>query len=663
MIRVRPFVLLLLCSSFAFAAANAPDALIRVERRAADDLVRLLQAELPVVHETALSLFLEGNDADVRRARELGYAAEVLDRNPWAWDYLQVGVRPDTDVAALDELGAPLHAEENWRLVRVPRGERPDALLQARAFVTRLPHEPLAPPVHPPRPLAADRESTPDPLVAQMVAAVDPAVVDGYWTDLTENPPSGTRFTWSQGCRDAAAYCLDAMTDTGIAAEYQHYSAQHAPNVIGTHTGAVTPERVYIVIGHLDDMPWTGKAPGANDNASGSVTVLEAARTMSCFAFRSTVKFITCTGEELGLYGSTAYARDAKERGEDIRGVLNFDMNGWEGNGIPAQEDLDINYNEASADLADAFVQAAADYETGLAVNAFLCPSMSASDHYPFWTRGWDALCGITDNEGYCGQEGHYPYYHTRNDTIEHCGAPDFFHATIRTAVATLATLAEPFKVTFEAETVSCGESAALLVGDRDLDTDPDAAETVEVEVWSTTEPTPETITLTEEAASSMIFRGSVPTTSDPPVAGDGVVSVADGGTLSVRYVDAFDCDGSTGVEYTAERPVTCAFGLPDVENLTVTGDDPTRVAWDPVDGATSYDVAGGALSALRPDGGCSGAGCLADAVPDTSWQDGREDPSPGSGYYYVVRAAGTESVGSYGRRSDGAARSVAACP
>jgi len=35
----------------------------------------------------------------------------------------------------------------------------------------------------------------------------------------------------------------------------------------------------------------------------------------------------------------------------------------------------------------------------GLVVDAFLCPSMSASDHYPFWQRGWKALCGITDNE------------------------------------------------------------------------------------------------------------------------------------------------------------------------------------------------------------------------------------------------------------------------
>ena len=202
-------------------------------------------------------------------------------------------------------------------------------------------------------------------------------------------------------------------------------------------------------------MPMWGPAPGADDNASGSVTVLEAARSMSCYAFESTVKYITCTGEELGLLGSDAYAADAKARGEDIRGVLNFDMNGWEGDGLPSREDLDLSYNAASEDLALVFEQAAADYQTGLEVNAFSCPDMTASDHYSFWKRGYDALCGITDNEGYCGQEGHYPYYHTSSDTIANCGDPSFFYSTVKAAVATLATLAKPFRITFAAESLS----------------------------------------------------------------------------------------------------------------------------------------------------------------------------------------------------------------
>ncbi len=132
--------------------------------------------------------------------------------------------------------------------------------------------------------------------------------------------------------------------------------------------------------------------------------------------------------------------------GEDIQAVLNGDMIGWEGDGQPAVEDLDINYNSGSQWLATAMVDAAADYSTGLAINAFSCSSMVYSDHAPFWSNGFSAVCGITDNEGFCGEAGNYPYYHQSSDTIANCGAGavDFEAAVIRTYLATMAHLAQP---------------------------------------------------------------------------------------------------------------------------------------------------------------------------------------------------------------------------
>ncbi|UCF68447.1 MAG: Zn-dependent exopeptidase M28, partial [Acidobacteriota bacterium] len=476
----------LLAVSPALVAAETPSmgssVLIVAERKARDDLYTMLSAGLPVIHESSFSLFIEGDESHLSWLRERGFAARVLDRSAWAWDYFAVGTRPDTDLGQLAAAGDELFREENWRLIRGPRGQIPEAIRGALVFWTRLPHEPLALPVSTPLPRAPGAgtdETGPDPLIQQMVAAVRPAEIDRYWGDLTSNLPTGTRFTISQGCRDAAHYSHDELEAVGVPAQLQSYSSLHAPNVIGTRLGAITPEQVYIVIGHLDDMPWSGLAPGADDNASGTVTVLEAARAMSCFAFRSTVKYIACTGEELGLHGSDAYAADAKARGEDIRGVLNFDMNGWEGDGLPNPENLDLNYNDASEDLALLFTQCAADYDTGLAVNAFLCPSLTASDHYSFWRRGYKALCGITDNEGYCGRGGHYPYYHSRNDTIANCGQRSFFYSTIKATVATLATLAEPFKITFAEPTLTCDTTTTVLVGDRDLNLDPAIVETV----------------------------------------------------------------------------------------------------------------------------------------------------------------------------------------
>ncbi len=147
------------------------------------------------------------------------------------------------------------------------------------------------------------------------------------------------------------------------------------------------------------------------------------AEVMSDYCFARTTKFIAVTGEEQGLYGSDHYADTAAAAGEDIQAVLNGDMIGWEGDGQPAVEDLDINYNSGSQWLAQAMVDAAADYGTGLAINAFSCSSMVYSDHAPFWSNGFSAVCGITDNEGFCSQTGNYPYYHQSSDTIANCGA------------------------------------------------------------------------------------------------------------------------------------------------------------------------------------------------------------------------------------------------
>jgi len=64
---------------------------------------------------------------------------------------------------------------------------------------------------------------------------------------------------------------------------------------------------------------------------------------------------------------------------------------------------------------------------------------MVYSDHAPFWFNGYSAICGITDNEGFCGQGGNYPFYHQSSDTIANCGtgAPAFEAAAIRTYPST----------------------------------------------------------------------------------------------------------------------------------------------------------------------------------------------------------------------------------
>ena len=590
--RVLPILFCLACFLMLISTVAAEEdiLLMRVDRINADDLKVLLNAGVPVVMEMNDYLFIEGNRKHLEWLNAHGYAAAVLHEDPGSSDYLVIGLRPDSDLDAIYTLGEVLDSDENWIMIRVDRETTYEPLYTARVFVTRMPHEAmLLPREADPRwakkqPSASGDQSATfgpaDPIVQKIVNQVSTADIDAYWQDLTTNPPTGTRYSSSQGCRDAAAYCKTEYESLKLPAAYQEYSGSYAPNVVGTQEGALSPDKIYIVEGHLDDLPSSGLAPGADDNASGSVTVLEAAKVMSCWAFKSTVKYLVVTGEEQGLNGSEYYADYAYSHGENILGVLNFDMNGWAGDGNPTPENLDVDFNSASQWLGELFAECSQKYGTGLVVDAFLC-NISASDHYPFWQKGYHAILGITDNEGYCGHAGNYPYYHQSSDTIANCGNPSFFYSTVRTTVATLAEMAEPFKITMTKPAYGCGSGIGIVVGDRDLNTNPGQQETVTVEVWSDTETTHETMILTERGSDSMIFEGVILTTEAPPAHGDNLLSVEASDTITAEYVDMLDCDGATNVTYTSTALIDCVQPLISNVGEQNISDTSATVTWD----------------------------------------------------------------------------------
>ncbi len=109
----------------------------------------------------------------------------------------------------------------------------------------------------------------------------------------------------------------------------------HLVNVVAVLRGSdekAAARRVYIV-GHYDsrnggEIDATGDAPGANDDASGTAAVLEAARVLAKEKLPCTVVFLATAGEEQGLLGAKYHADQAAARGEVIVAVLNNDIVG-----------------------------------------------------------------------------------------------------------------------------------------------------------------------------------------------------------------------------------------------------------------------------------------------------------------------------------------------
>ncbi len=91
--------------------------------------------------------------------------------------------------------------------------------------------------------------------------------------------------------------------------------------------------RIYIVSGHLDSrvsnvMNRESDAPGANDDGSGTVAVMELARIMSESSFPATIIFVTVSGEEQGLLGAGYLADKAVKENWNIEALLNNDIMG-----------------------------------------------------------------------------------------------------------------------------------------------------------------------------------------------------------------------------------------------------------------------------------------------------------------------------------------------
>jgi len=111
-------------------------------------------------------------------------------------------------------------------------------------------------------------------------------------------------------------------------------SAISLGNTVATLKGTDPKDtRVFIISGHMDSrrinvMDGTNDAPGANDDGSGSAAVLECARVMSRHSFPATIIFVTVSGEEQGLLGSTYMAKKAKAQSWNIEAVLNNDIMG-----------------------------------------------------------------------------------------------------------------------------------------------------------------------------------------------------------------------------------------------------------------------------------------------------------------------------------------------
>lgn len=184
--------------------------------------------------------------------------------------------------------------------------------------------------------------------------------------------------------------------------------ASEAANVVAMVPGRDAKVGEYVVVGaHLDHCgDWPTLLPGADDNASGSATVLEIARAAARVKPhpRRTMVFVFFAGEEEGLLGSKFFVAHLPTGLGRCVGMFNLDMEGA-GNGAF------VAGGKNFPELLQRLEEARNRLMPGVELRAGLSEGEARSDHGPFQAAGIPAVSLFASGGTHHG-------YHSPDDTL-----------------------------------------------------------------------------------------------------------------------------------------------------------------------------------------------------------------------------------------------------
>jgi len=185
-------------------------------------------------------------------------------------------------------------------------------------------------------------------------------------------------------------------------------------SVILRREGSNNPNRQVVIIGgHLDSIAGSNvRAPGADDDGSGTVTVMEAARAFLAAGTDNalTLEFQLYAAEEVGLWGSGDLANSYRTRGINVKSMVQFDMNGCcaAGRGLTRGTRYNVCTDAAFTNSALTARLRTVITNFGDLPQGNFQYGYAASDHASFARAGFPA-CHVKENVG-------YPPIHSPND-------------------------------------------------------------------------------------------------------------------------------------------------------------------------------------------------------------------------------------------------------
>lgn len=258
-----------------------------------------------------------------------------------------------------------------------------------------------------------------NPEVAKIVSNISLPQVRNDVRFLTgEDGKSGirSRHSFSSGARLAAEWLKVRLEETGAKCELRPFLPGFAPNVICRYSSIEDTTETVLLSAHYDSRGSFGsvRAPGGNDDGSGTVGLLAMARIIKRLGikFRSNVELVAFAGEEQGLLGSRHYAQEMRTADRNLTLMIQADMIAYHEPGEPQQ--LGLPEFIGTPEVTQLVANISAIYVPQLVVG--FSPAC-CSDHQSFHNQGFPAT-HVFERAGLIAD----PMYHNSGDVSDRVG-------------------------------------------------------------------------------------------------------------------------------------------------------------------------------------------------------------------------------------------------
>ncbi|KAJ1655899.1 hypothetical protein IWQ61_004428 [Dispira simplex] len=208
-----------------------------------------------------------------------------------------------------------------------------------------------------------------------------------------------------------------ASDELQVTVSKQTHRGLTQPSIIARIPGQGNLVDEIIIIGaHQDSInskdKENGRAPGADDDGSGSATVVEVFRRLveAHYQPERTLEFHWYAGEEVGLVGSLDVATQYRKDGKNVYAMLQFDMTGYVTKGH--ENTMGLISDNVNTDLNN-FLQIVVAAYTKFNVSLFPC-GYRCSDHASWNRTGFPSAFPFESDSAKKN-----PYIHSESDTME----------------------------------------------------------------------------------------------------------------------------------------------------------------------------------------------------------------------------------------------------